>query len=75
MTALLTPDELASRWQRPVRWVREQARAGLIPAVRIGGTWRFDPDAVRQYESRHQTADPMALTDRSAARSRRKKVR
>ena len=69
--ALMTPDDLAARWQRPVKWVREQAAAGTIPALNIGGLWRFKPDAIDLYEQRKATADPLTLTRLSAARSAR----
>lgn len=68
MAPHLTPTQLAERWQRPVAWVRGQAKAGTIPAIRIGGTWRFDPEAIARFEARHATADPLSMTPGSAAR-------
>jgi len=64
----MTPTELAQRWRRPIRWIREQAKAGAIPAVSIGARWRFDPDDIARWEARHKTADPLTITALSAAR-------
>jgi hypothetical protein len=32
-----------------VKIVQELARAGLLPGLKIGRTWRFDPDAIRSW--------------------------
>ena len=32
-----------------VKRVQELARAGLLPGLKIGRTWRFDPDAIRAW--------------------------
>lgn len=69
---LMTSAELAARWRRPVRWVREQAHAGRIPATKVGGLWRHDPVAVEAFEARNSTRDPMSLTPLSAARQQGK---
>ena len=65
---LWTPTDLAARWSRPVAWVRRAAAAGTIPAVRIGGLWRFDPTDIERYEARHRSADPLSMTPGSAKR-------
>jgi hypothetical protein len=66
--ALLTPDDLATRWQRPRTWVTRQAKAGAIPGVKVGGLWRFDPEDIAAYETRHKTTDPLSLTPLAAKR-------
>ena len=43
---LLTARQLAERLQLSERTVRDHARRGLLPTVRVGGSWRFDPEAV-----------------------------
>lgn len=72
MPDLMTPTELAQRWRRPTRWIREQAKAGAIPAIAVGSRWRFDPDDIARYETRRKTADPLTLTALSAARQGRR---
>lgn len=67
---LLTVEELAARWQRSPVWVRRAAGAERIPAVKIGGLWRFNPDEIERYENRHRTADPLSMTPGSMARRR-----
>lgn len=50
MTPLLTADDLAARWQVPATQVYRMARAGKIPAVRLGKYVRFRADAIEAYE-------------------------
>lgn len=42
---LLTPEELAAQVRKSPRWVKDEARAGRIPHVRVGRSFRFRPDA------------------------------
>jgi excisionase family DNA binding protein len=41
-------------------WVYQQADAGKLPSVRMGGLRRFDPDKIRAFGSGEQFA-PLAL--------------
>jgi excisionase family DNA binding protein len=41
-------DVLAGRLKLPRRFLREQARRGLIPFLRVGGRLRFEEIAVRE---------------------------
>ena len=41
-----TPSEVASRLRISRSTLYRMAEAGLIPATRIGGQWRFDPDRI-----------------------------
>lgn len=68
--ARLTAAEVAARLRRPVGWVRAQANAGTLPAIRVGHTWRFDPDEIDAWERRQHNAyrDPMSMTNLSAQR-------
>lgn len=66
----LTADAIAERLDRPVTWVRAQAKAGNIPAIRVGHTWRFDPDEIDAWERRQHNAyrDPLSMTPLSEKR-------
>lgn len=56
---LLTLEETAERLTRSTRWVRQRAKDGLLPFVRLdGGALAFDPDDVRAFaDSRRVAAD------------------
>ena len=45
---LITMDVLAERTGLPVAWLKREVKKGALPAIRIGGTLRFNIDAVRQ---------------------------
>jgi len=63
---LLTPRDLAARWQRRVEWIREHA--GQIGGFKVGGYCRFDPDDIERSENRRKTRDPLIVTERSMKR-------
>lgn len=46
---LLTTSQTAELLQRTVPWVQAAAKTGDIPASRIGGRWRFDPDELDRW--------------------------
>lgn len=52
---LLPLRRMAARLGVPSRWLREQAQAGLVPGLKAGDRWLFDPviaaDAVRSMAS------------------------
>jgi len=48
-STLLTPEEVAQRLQVTVAWVQEMARAGLMPAIKLGRWWRFDSDEIESW--------------------------
>jgi excisionase family DNA binding protein len=48
--ALLTPDELAARWQVPRSHVYRLTRDGLLPAVRLGRYYRYRLEGIEQFE-------------------------
>lgn len=70
MTDRLTVPEVAARIKRPASWVRKQAAASAIPAIRVGHTWRFDPDEIDAWERRQHNAyrDPLSMTPLSEKR-------
>jgi excisionase family DNA binding protein len=47
-TQLVGAKELAKILSLHVKTVQRHARRGIIPAVRVGGVWRFDPTAFRE---------------------------
>jgi excisionase family DNA binding protein len=60
---LLTPDQLAARWQVPVMHVYRLAREGKLPCVRLGKYVRFRAATIEAWEERGGTLD----TGREAA--------
>jgi predicted DNA-binding transcriptional regulator AlpA len=48
---LLTPEELADRWQVKVAWIYAKCRTGELPKVPLPGRYiRFRLDVVEAYE-------------------------
>lgn len=47
---LLTPEQVAGRWQVSARTVRRLCDQGRLRAVRVGGQWRVSAEAVERYE-------------------------
>lgn len=43
---LLTTRELAAELQKSTRWVSVNAKSGVLPGLKVGGSWRFDLDRV-----------------------------
>lgn len=43
---LLTADEVAQALQVSAHQVRDMARAGALPALKVGREWRFRPSSV-----------------------------
>jgi hypothetical protein len=41
--------ETSAYLKRSPQWVRQRVGAGLMPGVRLGGSWRFVPDEVRAF--------------------------
>lgn len=50
MTALLTADDLAERWQVSKAHVYRLAREGRVPCVPIGRYYRFRLEAIEAWE-------------------------
>jgi len=49
MPELLKPAETAAWLRISKTYLYEMARAGRIPAVRVGYAWRFDADQVKAW--------------------------
>jgi excisionase family DNA binding protein len=47
---LLTPDELAARWQVPRSHVYRLTREGLLPAVKLGRYYRYRREGIEEFE-------------------------
>lgn len=51
---LLTPQQLAERWQTPITWVRQQYLYGQLPYLKFGHrTIRFRHTDVEAFERTH----------------------
>jgi len=46
---LLTVEQVAEQFQLKVRQVKELARKGKIPAIKVGKLWRFSEDALQDW--------------------------
>ncbi len=51
---LLTPEQVAQRFQISPRTVRFHAQTAELPAVRVGRQWRFRPADLERYLSRQR---------------------
>lgn len=47
---LLTPDDLAARWQVKTSQVYRLTREGKVPVVPVGRYYRYRLDAIEQWE-------------------------
>lgn len=70
MTEYLTPPQLAARWRCKAETVLALIRAGRLRAFTLSppGTsrprWRIAPDAVVEFEARHEARPPVKVTRR-----------
>ncbi len=46
---LLKTRDVAERLTLSGRQVRDMAQRGEIPAIRLGGEWRFEPEAIERW--------------------------
>jgi len=46
---LLTAEEVSELFQLKVRQVKELARQGKIPAIKVGRLWRFPEDSLKDW--------------------------
>jgi excisionase family DNA binding protein len=61
---LLTPEQLAERWQVTKGHVYRLSREGKIPAVKLGKYYRYRLDAIEAFE-RGDAAEPASLRSSS----------
>lgn len=52
---LLRTRDVAKRLSVSMRQVRDLAQEGQIPALRIGGEWRFEPEALEQWLAKQRS--------------------
>ncbi|MFC8008880.1 helix-turn-helix domain-containing protein [Streptomyces cinereoruber] len=65
------PEEVAEALGLSAWWVKDQARKGLIPATRVGGSWRFTAAQYQQIVTAAEqpaAVQPPARSSRSTAR-------
>lgn len=70
---MLSAAALAEHLDRPVAWVQDQARAGEIPATKVGHQWRFDEHEIEAWKRRHHNVDPLTPSDLSRKRQAAKR--
>lgn len=68
-TALMSVKQVAELLEKSVDVIYRMARNGYIPAIRVGGEWRFDPSVLARWLAKK---DPGLVT---AARDIRKAER
>jgi excisionase family DNA binding protein len=51
--AVLTPSDVAKRWNCSPGHIRRLCRSGQLPAMRLGSDWRIGADAVAAYWQAH----------------------
>jgi len=58
---LLKAKEVAERWEIPISWIRDMARRGELPCVKLGHYTRFNPDDLARFiqERRKKPSDPL----------------
>lgn len=55
-SVLLTPQQLADRWQISYKHVWRLSREGKIPSIRLGKYYRYSLAAIEEFEREHGTA-------------------
>jgi excisionase family DNA binding protein len=58
LPCLLTPEQVSKLFNLKVRQLKELARQGRIPAVKVGRLWRFPVDSLRAWIEKNQTTHP-----------------
>lgn len=53
---LLTPQEVAETLCVTEHWVREKAREGEIPAIKLGRYWRFSEPVIEAWLTERQSS-------------------
>jgi excisionase family DNA binding protein len=56
---LLTPEQLAERWQVSKKTILNWCYAGRLPfATHLGNKWRFSLEGIEAHEKKHQVGKP-----------------
>ena len=61
---LLSAKTAAERWDIPVSWIRDMARRGELPCVKLGHYTRFKPDDLARFIQEHRK-EPSHLLPRN----------
>ena len=56
-SGLLSAPQLAELWNIPETWVREQARLGVLPSIRLGHYVRFRLEEVERFVAKRANHD------------------
>lgn len=59
MATWLTLEELARYLKKGRSTIYRMARDGLLPAQKVGRTWRFDQDEIDRWVKNRQAGTPM----------------
>ena len=51
---LLSAETASKRWDIPVSWIRDMARRGELPHVKLGHYTRFRPDDLARFIQEHR---------------------
>jgi len=68
---LLSAETASKRWDIPVSWIRDMARRGELPHVKLGHYTRFKPDDLARFiqERRKEPAHPLSRNPASVKNS------
>ena len=73
LTPRITAVEVAVILGRSQEWVSQAARSGELPAEKIGGRWRFNPDDLEVWLASKRNRPAMTMTALSAKRQATKR--
>ncbi len=51
---LLSAKQAAKRWDIPISWIRDMARRGELPYVKLGHYIRFSPEDLHRFIREHR---------------------
>jgi hypothetical protein len=55
---LISADQLSRQWDVPLSWIYRRTAKGHpdpLPAIRLGGLLRFDPEELTKWAERHRS--------------------
>lgn len=64
---LLTAADAAEYLRRTPRWVTDAARSGVIPARKVGASWRFTEGDLDAYLDAARNVEPTVIRRRRAS--------
>lgn len=67
---LLTPEQVAERAQLNVVTIRRLCKAGTLPAYKLAGQWRVDPDDFTAWLESSKQRTPVGVLNPSKRRAR-----